>query len=458
MKDLTEINRTKERILEMKREVFNFKDLGGFKTYLQEHYVNIPVSENLEVFKTRTYLGAKCAPNTIAFNPMEGCDGHPDGTPSDLTIRRYDRFSKGGAGLIWMEAVAVVQEGKANPRQLLINESNCKAYEALLNQIRNNAKEKFGQEHNPLVIMQLTHSGRFSRPYNKAQPVPACRVPCLDRKYGLDDSVKIITDQELEELEDRFVQAALLAEKAGYDGVDIKSCHRYLISGLLAAHTRPGKYGGDFEGRTRFLLNVVDKVQAATGKDFLVTLRLNVYDGIEWPYGFGVSKEDPMEPDFSEPVKLLNILEDKGVKLANITMGTPYYNPHVNRPYDSGGYTPPEPPIKGVERLIQGIGSLKSQTKNMRFVATGYSWLRDLAQYVGAGVLENNMADFIGFGRQAFAYPDLAYDILYQGGMKREKCCITCSKCTDLMRADTVTGCVIKDSGTYAPIYKRDVK
>lgn len=440
----------------MDREVFKYKNFEDFKNGIKELDVNIPISENLEIFKTKVCLGEKTAPNSIALNPMEGCDGLPDGTPSDLTVRRYDRFSKGGAGLIWMEAVAVVHEGKANPRQLWINNDNWTHYEKLMNQITENAQKSFG--YRPLVIMQLTHSGRFSRPVDAPEPVLACRVPDLDKKYGLDDSVRIITDEELERLEDDFVKAAVLAEKAGYDGVDIKSCHRYLISGLLAAHTRPGKYGGDFEGRTRFLLNVVDKVMAATGKDFLVTCRLNGYDGIEYPYGFGVSKEDYRIPDFSEPVKLLNILRDKGVRIVNVTMGTPYFNPHVSRPYDGGGYIPPEHPFKGVERFIQGIGYLKSQTENMAFVSTGYSWLREMAQYVGAGVLEKGLADFIGFGRQSFAYPDMANDILNKGGMQRRKCCTTCSKCTSLMRADSVTGCVVKDSEVYLPIYKRYVK
>lgn len=441
---------------DVKREGFNFKNFNDFKAGIQELDVNIPVSENLEVFKTQVQLGGKIAPNSIAINPMEGCDAFPDGTPTDLAVRRFDRYAKGGAGLIWMEAVAVVHEGKANPRQLWINSDNWGSFEKTMDQMNESAQK--AHNHKPLVIMQLTHSGRFSRPTDKPEPVLACRVPVLDKKYGLDDSVRIITDDELERLEEDFVKAAVLAEKAGYDGVDIKSCHRYLISGLLAAHTRPGKYGGDFEGRTRFLLNVIDKVKDATGKDFLVTCRLNAYDGIEYPYGFGVSKEDASVPDFSEPVKLLNILEERGVRIVNITMGTPYFNPHVSRPYDGGGYEPPEHPIKGVERFIQGIGYLKSQTKNMAFVSTGFSWLREMAQYVGAGVLENKMADFIGFGRQSFAYPDMANDILNQGGMIRRKCCTTCSKCTELMRADTVTGCVVKDAKVYVPIYKRDVK
>ncbi len=440
------------------REVFNFNNLEELKEYMDNNGIDIPVSEDLDIFKKKVNIGNITAPNAIAVNPMEGCDGNPDGTPSELTLRRYDRFSKGGAGLIWVEAVAVVPEGKANPRQLFINEKNSYSYKDMLDTIRKNAVEKFGNDNNPVAIMQLTHSGRFSRPYNRPEPVLACRVPCLDEKYKIDDSVKIITDEDLEKLEDEFVKAAVLAEKAGYDGVDIKSCHRYLISGLLAAHTRPGKYGGDFEGRTRFLLNIIDKVKSAVSKDFIVTLRMNAYDGIAWPYGFGVKKDDPATPDFHEPIKLLKILESKKVEIVNITMGTPYYNPHVNRPYDSGGYEPPEHPIKGVERLIKGIARLKKETVDMKFVATGYTWLRELAAFAGAGVLKNNMADFIGFGRQAFAYPDYAEDLLSAAGMQRKKCCITCGKCTDLMRADTVTGCVVKDGRVYAPIYKDVVK
>ena len=257
-------------------------------------------------------------------------------------------------------------------------------------------------------------------------------------------------------LEDKYVEAALLAKKAGFHGVDIKACHRYIISELFSAYDRPGRYGGSFENRIRFYTNIIDKVKSAVGSDFIVATRLNIYDGISYPYGWGVDKEDFTKPDYTEPMKLIDILYDRGIRLINITMGTPYYNPHVNRPYDIGGYTPEESPMDGVARLIDGAGKMQARHPDMTVVGTGYSWLRHLAPYVAAGTLSSGKAKIIGWGRGAFAYPDFANDIINKGGMDGKKCCISCSKCTELMRAKSFAGCVIRDSGVYGPLYKRD--
>ena len=416
--------------------------------------LNLHFSNNMELFQKKVIVNGKTIPNSIAFHPMEGTDGKKDGSPSELTIRRYERFSKSGAGLIWFEAVAVVPEGRVCPRQLWINKDNIGEFEKLNEMIVNNAHREFGQNFTPLRIMQLTHSGRFSKPEGPPAPIIAYHNPYLDSVRKIDSRIEPIDDDYIEKLEEKFEEAAVLAYKAGFDGVDIKSCHRYLSSELLAGYTRKGKYGGSFEGRTRFLRNTFDRIKSRFGREFIVTARLNIYDGIPYPYGWGVNKEDCLEYDLTEPLKLLKILNENGMDIINLSMGSPYYNPHVNRPFDKGEYIPPEHPLKGVARLVNGVGEIQQAVPQIAAIGTGYSWLRHFSPYLGAGTLEMKNATLIGFGRETFAYPDFPKDLLEKGFIEKKKCCITCGKCTELMRADGLAGCVVKDHEVYGKIYK----
>lgn len=437
---------------------FKFNSLQEILQEAASLGLELNFSENTGVFRRKVKIGEFEIPNSLAVNPMEGCDSNPDGSPSELTIRRYERFAAGGAGLLWLEAVAVTPEGRANPRQLRITGDNLDEFGKLHEKMRNISHTAYGGGFHPVVIMQLTHSGRYSKPTGTPAPIPACRNPYLDAARKLDGNPPVIKDGELERLEDEYVKAAVLAKKAGFSGVDVKCCHRYLNSELLSAFTREGKYGGTFEGRTRFLLNVVGKIRDRLGKDFIVTTRLNIYDAIPYPYGWGTDRENFRKYDLTEPIRLVEILYEKGVRLVNLTMGNPYYNPHVNRPYDKGPYIPDENPFEGVNRMIKGTGEVQKAVPDMAVVGGGYSWLRQFAPYAGAGSLEKGWAKLIGFGREAFAYPDFARDILEKGAMTKDKCCIACGKCTEIMRAGGTPGCVVRDSGVYAPIYNEAKK
>lgn len=434
---------------------FQYESPDQIKSDMANAGIDLPIADNLDILGQKIRLGNMIIKNSLGFHPMEGCDGNADGSPSELTVRRYKRFAGGGAGLLWFEAVAVVPEGRGNPRHLWINDGNIDQFKKLFQTMQKTAETS--SEDMPVCIMQLTNAGRFSRPVDKPRPIIAYHNPYLNQRMKLPDDYPVITDDELERLEDAFVRAALLAREAGFHGIDVKSCHRYLSSELLSAYERKGKYGGDFEGRTRFIRNITGKIRDRLGKDFIIGARLNIYDGIPYPYGFGVDRDDYTKYDLSEPIRLIEMLMKAGLSILNVTMGTPYYNPHVNRPYDRGEYVPEESQFKGVERLLTGAGVIQKKFPDLIVVGTGFSWLRHLAPYFAAGVIEAGMASVAGFGRQSFAYPDFAHDILYQGGMKKEKCCIACGKCTELMRADSVTGCVVRDSEIYGKLYRERV-
>ena len=427
-----------------------------FHTQQKELGLNMPFCEATDILSRPLQLKKKGIPNRLACQAMEGCDGTADGCPDALTIRRYDRFAKGGAGLIWFEATAVMEEGRANPRQLWIHKDNVDAFARQVERIRETALRENGYA--PLIIMQATHSGRYSKPYGVPAPLIAYNNPIFEKDAPIEASC-IVTDDHIDRIGEALVNAAALAEKAGFDGVDMKCCHRYLNSELLSAYNRPGRYGGSFENRTRLLRESIAGAKENCGSDFVVTSRLNVYDGFPYPYGFGVATDGSVDFDPTEPAKLLQALSALGVELLNITMGNPYFNPHVNRPFALGGYEAPEHPLTGVDRMLQGIAQLKKAVPEMKIISSAMSYLGVAAPNVAAGFIEKGGFDIAGFGRTIFAYPDFAKEILKTGKMDPKKICICCSKCTQIMRCPGGTpGCVIRDAEVYKPLYDKLVR
>ncbi len=442
-------------------EKFKFSSLQELMDKAKGLNAAIDATENLDIIKRPVKVGSRTAPNSFAVLPMEGCDSEPDGSPSDLVRRRYSRFSKGGAGLLWWEACAVVEEGKANPLQMMLTQDNLPAFQKLLSDVNSLACNENGSEARPLHILQLTHSGRYSRPHgHAAAPLVPQHDPLLDPRTGIaaDDDSSIVSDDYLESLVERYVTSAVLAREAGYDGVDIKACHRYLMSELLASHTREGKYGGSFENRSRLMLDIIREVRRATGPDFIVASRFNVYDAHPYPYGFGVDHDDFWKFDSSEPMALVRLMCAAGVDLLSNSAGNPYYiYPQVTRPFDissMGIPVPEEHPLESIARLFSFTRTVQEAAGNVPVVGNGYTWLRQFLPYIGAANLASHSCSFIGLGRMAIAYPDAPRDVFGQGSMDPRKCCITCSKCTQIMRDHGRTGCVIKDSAVYAPLYK----
>lgn len=446
---------------------FSYQTLAELQAEVNRLEIPIALEQDLSSLHRKVSIYQLETPNSLAIQPMEGCDGTNDGKPGELTYRRYERFASGGAGLIWFEATAVKQEGRANPRQLLTGPGNTKDLGELLERSLRAARKTFGNNYSFVPVIQLTHSGRYSKPEGASSPIIAQHNPYLDPKNGIGPEYPVISDDELERLEDDYLRAAGVALEAGFPIVDIKCCHRYLLSEILGSHLREGRYGGSFANRARFLLNVVDKIKSRYGERLQVAVRLNVWDGLPYPYGWGVAKDTAgMEPgsmpmDLTEPKLLLGELERRGVKLIDVTMGNPYYNPHLNRPYDSpslGMAIPDEAPLIGVARMFSAAGELQQAFPGLVIMGSGYSWLRHLLGYAAAGQLSRGLQKIAGVGREAFAYPEFARDLLEKGKMAPEKTCISCSKCTDIMRHGGTPGCVIRDGGTYLPIYQERVK
>lgn len=454
--------------------IATLKTAAEFLDHLQTLSIPLPFDQSLQTgadaplarsfVRSRGVIG-----NRFCILPMEGWDGTTDGRPSELTRRRWRNFGLSGAKLIWGgEAVAVRHDGRANPNQLVINESTVADLAGLRELLVTAHQEQFGRTDDLQVGLQLTHSGRFARPNSKQlEPKVLYRHPLLDQRFGVRDDTAVFSDEELDRLIDDFIHAAALARQAGYSFVDIKHCHGYLGHEFLSAFDRPGRYGGTLENRTHFLRNIVAGIRAQV-PDLEIGVRVSIYDFVPFqpgPDGIGTPAANSQNYryafggdgtgigfDLSEPRKFCELLQDLGIELVCSTAGSPYYNPHMQRPAafpPSDGYLPPEDPLLGVARQIDATAQIKSMFPGLIVVGSGYSYLQEWLPNVGQRVIHDGGADFIGLGRMVLAYPELPADVLAGRPLARKRLCRTFSDCTTAPRNGMVSGCYPLD-----PFYK----
>jgi NADPH2 dehydrogenase len=453
------------------------KDVSRFRDHAHSLGLGIPCDEELCAGAESPFLwplerGGFRFPNRIAVQPMEGWDGHPDGSPSEYTLRRWRRFGSSGASFIWGgEAVAVSDEGRANPNQLVIAPHTLAGLTKLRAALLESYREKTGSEKPPLVGLQLTHSGRYCRPnvHDRPEPKILYHHPILDSRVGLSEDSPLLTDEQIGKIVEDFHRAARAARELGFDFVDVKHCHGYLGHEFLSAHTRPGKYGGSFENRTRFLREVVEGVRS-NAPGLQIAVRLSAFDSVPYrpdpetsvpgkmgmgipephahliPYhwGFGVNPFRPTEMDLTETKKFLALLENLGIRLVNLTAGSPYYNPHVQRPAfypPSDGYQPPEDPLAGVARQMEMARELKAQFPELIIVGTAYSYLQDFLPHVAQAAVREGWVDFIGVGRAILSYPGLLLDAAEGRPLQHRLVCRTFSDCTTAPRKGLPSGC-----------------
>lgn len=429
----------------MQHETFHYPNLADVQSAAEKLNAFVPLKEDLSPLYQPLQLGSKTADNRIAFQPMEGTDGTESGAPGALTIRRYERFAKAGPGLIWFEAVATVPEGRASAHQLMLTEDNVDEYARLVDSIREISLKENGYA--PVIIMQATNSGRYSKPTGVPDPIIAYNCPPLEDTPL--SAERIVSDDQLRRYEEAFGRAARLCQQAGFDGMDVKCCHRYLACELLSAYTRPGEYGGSYENRTRFLKNAYRAAQAEASGNFFLSSRMNVYDGFPYPYGFGV-REGSLEPDLQEPIRLIRELKDEfNIPLINVTMGNPYKNPHVNRPYDRGNYVPEEHPFEGISRMMKGLSEIQHAIPDLPVLGSAFSYLRQHAPNLASAMVDGGHCAMAGFGRMAFACPDFVQECRKNGHMNPKSVCLTCGGCAQLLRAGTPAGCIIRDREVY---------
>jgi len=461
--------------------VASFKSVRELKAHLATLPIRVDCDDEIRpreqnpLARPITIYGRKVG-NRFACHPMEGWDGTLDGKPSDLVIRRWRNFGRSGAKLIWGgEAVAVRRDGRANPNQLYFCGENQKALAALLPVVTTAHREQYGTTEDLFVGLQLTHSGRWSRPEpdHQAYPRIAYRHPVLDGRVGVTSDAALFSDRELADLVGDYVAAARFAAEAGFDFVDVKCCHGYLLHELLSAHTRPGPYGGSFENRTRLFREICDAIRRDV-PGLHLGVRLSAFDlvpfgrpgpgqgdrgvpmdvrpHLPWRYAFGVNPERPLEIDLAEPRAFLALCQRLGIRLINVTAACPYYNPHLMRPAyfpPSDGYPPPEDPLLSCARLLDVAARLKQAVPDLWLVGTGYTYFQDYLGHVAQAQVRLGHVDFVGLGRMLLPYPELVHHLLAGQPIQRKRLCRTFSDCTTGPRNKMVSGCFPLD-----PFYK----
>jgi NADPH2 dehydrogenase len=445
-------------------QVKKLDSVGAFRAHCVDLGIEIPIADAVDptghladpVHIRDGAGGVFTAANRFAVLPMEGWDGTTDGRPTDLVRRRWQRFASSGCGLVWGEATAVRLDGRANPNQLVIDESTVDQIAELRGLLAP------GQ----VTGLQLTHSGRWSRPDGAPLPRTVYEHPLLDRRVGV-GAAAVFSDDELDELAEDYVLAAVLAQQAGFDFVDVKHCHGYLLHELLTGYDRPGRYGGDLDGRTEFLRAVVAGIRdRAPGLG--IAVRLSAFDLVPYtPGAGGVGEPETSGPyryafggdgtglgiDLTETHAFLDHCSDLGIGLVSTTAGSPYYNPHIQRPAyfpPSDGYQPPEDPLHGVARQLAVTRELTIAHPDLTIIGSGYSYVQDWLAHVGQAVVDDGGASMVGLGRMMLSYPELAADVLAGRPITSRLICRTFSDCTTAPRNGLVSGCYPID-----PFYKQ---
>jgi NADPH2 dehydrogenase len=417
--------------------------------------------------------------NRWVIHPMEGWDAEPNGQPSEYVRRRWRNFGRSGAKWIWGgEAMAVTPDVRANPRQTIIDDSTRDGLAQLVDECRAAHRAEHGSDDDLFIGFQITHSGRYSKPYrqDKMEPQIAYRHPVLDRRLKLGPDYPLLTDDDLRRLIDTFVHRAGIAESCGAHFVDIKHCHGYLLHELLGAHTRPGDFGGSLENRTRVLREVTAGIRATT--KLKVGVRLSAFDfvayrpdpaltegkklgpgipedltnALPYRYGFSADPDNPTRVKLDEAKEFLQVVQDLGITMVNLSAGSPYYNPHIQRPAlfpPSDGYQPPEDPLVGCVRQIRAAAQLKQAFPKLTLIGTAYTYLQEYLPHVAQWVVRNNWIDAVGLGRMVLSYPTLPADTLREGKLVRGMICRTFSDCTTGPRNGIISGCYPLD-----PFYK----
>jgi 2,4-dienoyl-CoA reductase-like NADH-dependent reductase (Old Yellow Enzyme family) len=386
-------------------------------------------------------------------------------------------------------------DGRANPNQLILNEENKAGIAKLRETLLAAHQERYGTTDDLVVGFQLTHSGRFCRPNDKKrwESCVAYRHPILDKKFNVTSDAQILSDSEVEELIECYVCASKIAADIGADFVDIKHCHGYLLHEFLSAHARPGQYGGSFENRTRILREIVNGIRAS-GNMIDIGVRLSAFDFVPFkpdpaqsqpgklgpgipedfasclPYrfAFGVNQDNPVEHDLAETFQFADLCVDLGVKLLNLSAGSPYYNPHIQRPAaypPSDGYQPPEDPLVGVARQMNVVRQVSEFVKGLKrgsvegaprldgstvqrfngstpiIIGSAYSYLQEYLPHVAQLAVRNGWTDMIGLGRMVLSYPNMLAEAMGQGTLTPKLICRTFSDCTTAPRNGLISGC-----------------
>jgi 2,4-dienoyl-CoA reductase-like NADH-dependent reductase (Old Yellow Enzyme family) len=391
---------------------------------------------------TSIRIGNKTAPNRIAINAMECCDADTNGNPGDTAFRRYERLARGNAGVIVVEALSVVDENRGRLHQLTALPQNQKDLTRLVAAMRK-ANPK------PLILWQLTHAGELSSPEFSE------RV-CVKPFPGYEG--RLLTEEEVDEILDKFVFAAKMARDCGADGVDFKLCHGYLGTQLLRPfNDRKWKYGGPWANRTRFAYEVYERIaREVNDPNFIVGSKVSVWEGL--PGGVGSAGPDTPLMDLTESLDLVKGLEARGAKYIIESAG----NPSLTLPLVQAEKRFAEITYlrfffqrelrKALRKETVVIGSNYSVFRNGKNSFRGVKQEESSFTYWANKNIREGLCDMVAIGRQSLADP-LLPSKLEAGKADEVNWCTVCDNCIEFLIRQRPVGC-----STYEREYTQELK
>jgi 2,4-dienoyl-CoA reductase-like NADH-dependent reductase (Old Yellow Enzyme family) len=370
----------------------------------------------------------KTMPNRFFAQAMEGNDGENSGQPSERTVNRYIELAKGGWGAVQIEATSVAETSLARVNGMIINRRNLDSIKRLVDAFRKN-------NDGSLLFIQITHSGERSGPFSERVTLtPGDRgdMPDGPRNAG----ARFLSGDEIEKIKDRFIEAALLAEEAGLDGIDLKLCHGYFGAEMLRpSNTRDDKWGGSFENRTRFLREAITAIKSGLrSRDFILGSRFPAFEGIRG--GCGSAGPDEIVEDLSESLELVRVMDSLGMDFVNVSAGIPALTGAITRPTEISKYL-----VLHHLRYTRAVKELVAKEKrSLKVIGSAYSTYKEAAPVTMEEMLSKGYVDACGFGRQIFADPFTPKKL---SSGEKVNWCILCSGCSKLMAAQVNDGCIV---------------
>lgn len=315
-------------------------------------------------------IGSLELSNRLVFAPMVTNLANPDGTVSDNLVEFVQARAGGGVSLVITENTAVNQAGRLFPNTRIDGDKFIPGLARLFAAVHQAGSK---------VIIQLDHEGRETTPEATnglgpiaPSPVPSPTFKVIPRQMSLDDIKQTAAD---------FVAAALRAQKAGADGVELQGAHGFLIHQFLSPRTnmRTDAYGGDIRNRSRFIVEIIEKIKKSAGNDFIICCRISGEDFIEG----GLTLKD------TRPIAKL--LEKAGADLIHVSAGVLETADHI-APVDS---LPNFPHAYLSAAIRESIG----------IPVIGVGKIPDLE--VAENLIIEGKADLVGFARSLLADPQL---------------------------------------------------
>jgi len=371
-------------------------------------------------------IGAKRTANRFVSQAMESNDGENGGKVSELGYQRYRKLASGGWGIIIVEALSVTGNHLARKNGMILNKENLDSFKKLTETIKKENPEA-------VVLFQVTHSGSKSNP-DFSESVSVCPNPA--------NGSRVLATDEIQKIQDQFVESTILSEKAGADGVDFKMCHGYFGAEMLRpSNTRDDKWGGSFENRTRFLREGISRIrEQLTDKYFILGSRISMYEALRG--GCGAAGPDDIIEDLTEQMKLLQVMNALNMDYVNVSAGIPGVTSEVTRPLKGSKYL-----YLNHFRYARTAKKFLEQLQSpMKVIGSAYSILKEEALTLGDENIDKGYTDFVGWGRQSFADPLMPKKVANEEPVNW---CIACSGCSNLMMAQEHDGCIV-----HNPYYK----